>query len=279
MSRPRGRWSKPCWTLRPSARRLPDRLGLRGRADCLGGGAAGTRALGVDIDPVFVTENLAAAAADPALCQRLVRVRRTALGGHFAGHRHDLLPDARTRWNCCSPKFETTLRPGTRIVSHAFTLRDWDSGANGVTRIIGSAPCICGWSDGAEGAALTPFNWNRQPRPLAPSTRCRCRAWPRRNTASAAPKTSAGTSETRTTTPNSTTGRRPSKSTTRCAARTRWSARCCKSSSCRCAARRGSAIRPATTPSTRRSPTSARTRSSTTTRWRNRGTSSCATSC
>lgn len=84
----------------------------------------GAYALGIDIDPVFVAEGRQRAAADPALarasfvCADMFTVdlsSATIITCYLMNYSMELL----------QPKFETSLRPGTRIVSHAFTL-DWD---------------------------------------------------------------------------------------------------------------------------------------------------------
>jgi SAM-dependent methyltransferase len=84
----------------------------------------GAQALGIDIDPVFVMENRRRASRDPDLarasfqCADMLTVdlsAATVVTCYLMGYSMELL----------QPKFETTLRPGTRIVSHAFTMRGW----------------------------------------------------------------------------------------------------------------------------------------------------------
>jgi SAM-dependent methyltransferase len=89
-----------------------------------GAARRGSRAIGVDIDPVFVAENMKKAMADPELARatfinaNLITVDlspATVITCYLLPHAMDLL----------KPKFETGLRPGTRIVSHAFSLVGW----------------------------------------------------------------------------------------------------------------------------------------------------------
>jgi hypothetical protein len=84
----------------------------------------GARALGVDIDPVRIGE--AYAAARFAGVETRARFRRQDL---FQTPIRDasvvtmyLLPDINLRLR---PRLLTELRPGTRILSHNFTLGDW----------------------------------------------------------------------------------------------------------------------------------------------------------
>ena len=88
----------------------------------------GARALGVDIDPVRVSE--ATLAAQVARVESLARFRRQDL---FETPLREasvvtmyLLPDVNMRLR---PRLLTELRPGTRIVSHNFTLGDWQPDA------------------------------------------------------------------------------------------------------------------------------------------------------
>lgn len=84
----------------------------------------GARALGVDIDPMRISE--AYAAARLAGVETRARFRRQDL---FETPIRDasvvtmyLLPDINLRLR---PRLMTELRPGTRILSHNFTLGDW----------------------------------------------------------------------------------------------------------------------------------------------------------
>ena len=84
----------------------------------------GARALGVDLDPQRVAE--AATAAGVAQVAERARFRRQDL---FETPLRDasvvslyLLPDVNMRLR---PRLLTELRPGTRVVSHAFTMGDW----------------------------------------------------------------------------------------------------------------------------------------------------------
>ena len=81
----------------------------------------GVRALGIDIDPVFVADNLERIAEHPDharahfiqgdVCEADIS-DATVVTCYLLNASMEVL----------RPKFETTLRPGTRIVSHAFTL-------------------------------------------------------------------------------------------------------------------------------------------------------------
>ncbi|HWT11866.1 MAG TPA: methyltransferase domain-containing protein [Allosphingosinicella sp.] len=88
----------------------------------------GARALGVDLDPQRVSEAAGAAAA--AQVETRARFRRQDL---FATPLREasvvtlyLLPQVNMRLR---PRLLTELRPGTRIVSHNFTLGDWRADA------------------------------------------------------------------------------------------------------------------------------------------------------
>lgn len=88
----------------------------------------GARALGVDIDPIRVAE--AAAAAQFAQVEQRTRFRRqdlfdTAIGEASVITMY-LLPEINMRLR---PRLLTEARPGTRIVSHNFTLGDWQPDA------------------------------------------------------------------------------------------------------------------------------------------------------
>ena len=93
----------------------------------------GARALGVDLDPLRIEE--AAAAARIAGVEAHVRFRRQDL---FRTPIYDasvialyLLP----RINLAlRPRLLTELRPGARIVSHAFDMGDWRAGGRGAPR-------------------------------------------------------------------------------------------------------------------------------------------------
>jgi len=85
----------------------------------------GARARGVDIDPVFVADNRLRASSDPAYAgvtfvhSDMVAadiVDATVVTCYLLPRSMDVL----------KPKFETSLRPGTRIVSHAFTIDGWE---------------------------------------------------------------------------------------------------------------------------------------------------------
>ncbi len=86
----------------------------------------GARALGVDIDPARVEE--AGNAARFAQVETRARFRRQDLFltpiGEASVVTMYLLPDINLRLR---PRLLTELRPGTRIVSHAFTIGDWRS--------------------------------------------------------------------------------------------------------------------------------------------------------
>jgi SAM-dependent methyltransferase len=91
----------------------------------------GARALGVDLDPLRIQE--AAAAARIAGVESRVRFRRQDL---FRTPIYDasvvalyLLPGINLRLR---PRLLTELRPGARIVSHAFDMGDWRSEAEEV---------------------------------------------------------------------------------------------------------------------------------------------------
>lgn len=84
----------------------------------------GIRAHGIDIDPVFIAENQKKAAEDPDLAlASFVNAdmctvnlsEATVITCYLLPRSMDLL----------KPKFETSLRLGTRIVSHAFWLDGW----------------------------------------------------------------------------------------------------------------------------------------------------------
>ena len=95
----------------------------------------GARALGVDIDPARVEE--AGNAARFAQVETRARFRRqdlflTPLGEASVVTLY-LLPDINLRLR---PRLLTELRPGTRIVSHAFTIGDWRPDAH---RVINAA--------------------------------------------------------------------------------------------------------------------------------------------
>jgi precorrin-6B methylase 2 len=93
----------------------------------------GARALGVDIDPERVAQ--ANVAAEVAGVQDRVRFRRQDLFetpiGEASVIAMYLLPDVNLRLR---PRLLTELRPGTRIVTHAFTIGDW---APDQRRVIG----------------------------------------------------------------------------------------------------------------------------------------------
>lgn len=85
----------------------------------------GARAVGVDIDPVFVAENRVIASSDPAyakvsfVCADMATAdlsEATVITCYLMPYSMELL----------KPKFETALKPGTRIVSHAFNLWGWE---------------------------------------------------------------------------------------------------------------------------------------------------------
>ena len=86
----------------------------------------GARAIGVDIDPCFVLDNRHRARHDPRLaqasfiCADMLTVdlsEATVVTCYLLGRAMDAL----------QPKFETSLKPGTRIVSHAFMLGEgWE---------------------------------------------------------------------------------------------------------------------------------------------------------
>ena len=84
----------------------------------------GARALGVDLDPLRVAE--AAAAARIAGVESRARFRRQDLFDTPIGEASVvtlyLLPEVNLRLR---PRLLTELRPGTRIVSHAFDMGDW----------------------------------------------------------------------------------------------------------------------------------------------------------
>ena len=84
----------------------------------------GARALGVDLDPLRVAE--AAAAARIAGVESRARFRRQDLFATPIGEASVvtmyLLPEVNLRLR---PRLLTELRPGTRIVSHAFNMGDW----------------------------------------------------------------------------------------------------------------------------------------------------------
>jgi ribosomal protein L11 methylase PrmA len=84
----------------------------------------GVTAVGIDIDPVFIAENRAHCATHPDyarasfVCADALTVDlspATILTCY-------LMPYA---MNLLKPKFEATLKAGTRIVSHAFSLDGW----------------------------------------------------------------------------------------------------------------------------------------------------------
>ena len=88
----------------------------------------GARALGVDIDPARVEE--ASLAARMAQVETRARFRRQDLFDTPIGEASVitmyLLPDINMRLR---PRLLTEARPGTRIVSHNFTLGDWEPDA------------------------------------------------------------------------------------------------------------------------------------------------------
>ena len=95
----------------------------------------GARALGVDIDPLRVDEGITAARL--AGVETRAMFRRQDL---FATPLREasvvtmyLLPDINLRLR---PRLLTELRPGTRIVSHAFTIGDWRPDAH---RVVNAA--------------------------------------------------------------------------------------------------------------------------------------------
>jgi len=111
----------------------------------------GARALGVDIDPARVAE--AALAAQLAEVQRRASFRRQDL---FATPLREasviamyLLPEVNLRLR---PRLLTEARPGTRIVSHNFTLGDWapdaerEIGASRVYFWVVPAPAAGSWT-------------------------------------------------------------------------------------------------------------------------------------
>ena len=95
----------------------------------------GARALGVDIDPDRVAE--AGNAARLAQVESRVRFRRQDLFvtpiGEASVVTLYLLPAINLRLR---PRLLTELRPGTRIVSHAFTIGDWQPDAH---RVVNAA--------------------------------------------------------------------------------------------------------------------------------------------
>ena len=122
----------------------------------------GARALGVELDPNRVAE--AANSAGLALVQDRVRFRRQDL---FATPLREasvvtlyLLPDVNLRLR---PRLLTELRPGTRVVSHNFTMGDWrpdevrELGSSHIYLWIVPAPAEGRWAmetDGGENGLL-----------------------------------------------------------------------------------------------------------------------------
>ena len=88
--------------------------------------AEASRAVGVDIDPVFVAENRVIAAADPRYAQRVLHVCRMADRRTCRRRRSSPVTCMPHSMDLLKPKFETALKPGTRIVSHAFNLDGWE---------------------------------------------------------------------------------------------------------------------------------------------------------
>ena len=89
-----------------------------------GAALRGITAVGIDIDPVFIAENRDRCGTDPRyarasfICADALTVdlsAATVVTCYLMPHAMHLL----------KPKFETTLKPGTRIVSHAFSLDGW----------------------------------------------------------------------------------------------------------------------------------------------------------
>ncbi len=120
-------------TLRPGER-LVD-LGTGDGRILLTAAARGAGGIGVDIDPVLVAEANAAAIEQGVADRATFRVENL-----FDTPLHDadvvtmfLLPEVNLKLR---PRLLADARPGTRVVSHAFTMGDWSP--DGVARVGGS---------------------------------------------------------------------------------------------------------------------------------------------